>query len=422
MCILKTFKAGGMGRNLVAMLVWQGANYLAPLLTFPHLTRVLHPAGFGLLGLYLLIGGWLTIASDWGTNMSGAREIAQEKASGGDISQVFWSIFSLRIIIAAALLIGVAAIASFPTISRLDKLLLFSAWTMALGNALTVSWCMQGLERLDAFAGAAIMGRLFTVPATILLVHRADEVWVAVAIQGGGSIVIALASIFLLWRTGQIGKWSWSAAAVLAQAKRGFPILVSVASHGVNSSTAAVMLNGFQGAAATGVFLCADRLRQAVQGLVQPINQAVFPRISKLAVTDRISSVHLIYKVAALQLFGMSIICSAIIYFAKPIIFAVSGKAFVDSVFVLQVLMMGVILFVYNNVLGTQSLLSYGYSKVFGAVNAASCAVNVIAMALLTISGSFRGAALASVATELAMAIGYTIVIVRKNVLTLRRQ
>ena len=94
---------GGMGRNLLAMIIWQGANYLAPLLTFPHLARTLHPEGFGLMGIYLVVGGWMTILSDWGTVYTGSRLIAQERARTGDIDQPFWNIFVFRLLIVAVL-------------------------------------------------------------------------------------------------------------------------------------------------------------------------------------------------------------------------------------------------------------------------------------------------------------------------------
>jgi O-antigen/teichoic acid export membrane protein len=403
------------------MLVWQGANYLAPLLTFPHLARTLQPAGFGQLGLYLLIGGWMTIVSDWGTNLTGAKEIAQSNARVGEIDEPFWNIFVLRLAIAGVLLAGVILFLLLTRANGAEWLLLLAAWSMIMGNALTVSWCLQGLERLDSFAMAALVGRLFTVPATLFFVRHEGQAWVAVTIQGAGSIVIGLMSIYLLSRTGRIRQWRWSASGSRAHFIDGFPVFVSVFSHGLYSSTSTAMLSWLHGKAVTGIFVCADRLRLALQGLVTPISQAIFPRVSRLAATDRRAAIKTIRMTVLVLGGGMGVMCLILATFAPLIVRLVAGPSFAPSATVLRILAPTIFLVAINNIIGYQTLVPFGKQKTFARITGATALVNVAIVPVLVYFGAAIGAAAGVLATEAFMLLCNIVSIVRNQTLALCR-
>jgi O-antigen/teichoic acid export membrane protein len=411
----------GLARNVLLMLLWQGANYLAPLLTFPHLARTLHPTNFGKFGLYLLIAGWMTIVSDWGTNMTGARAIAQARARTGEIDEPFWNIFLLRFAIVMVVLFLAVGYLTVTEASREEWLLLLSAWSMILGNALTVSWCLQGLERLDAFASAALVGRLATVPATILLVRTADQVWLAVALQGLGGILIGLTSMLILYRSRRITRFSANLSGMVREMRNGFPVLSTTVSHGLYSSTATLTLGWLHGPAATGVFVAADRIRMAAQNVVQPVGQAIFPRVSRLVVTDRDAAVRLIHALAKIQGAVMAFGCIALIVLSPYVVGFLAGPAFSASVPVLCILAPTIAVYATNNVLGRQTLMPFGYDKVFGRIGVTTAVVNVLIMPPLVYFFSANGAATGVLVTESFILICCVTVIWRERILSLRR-
>ena len=391
---------GGLARNVLAMLVWQGANYLAPLLTFPHLARTLQPAGFGQYGLYLVVGGWMTIFTDWGTNFTGVRAVAQADAQTGSIDEAFWDIFVVRLAIALLLLAGTVGCLLATAADRHVWLLALSAWLIAFGNALTVSFCLQGLERLDAFATAAVIGKLLTVPATLLLVGSADAAWVAVAIQGAGGMAVGLLSLLLLLRTRRLGRirWSWRGSAT--HLRDGIPVLLSTVSHGFYSSSATTVLGWSAGQAVTGVFVCADRIRLALQGLVSQLAQAVFPRVSRLAVTDRRAAVLLLRRLALVQLVGMGSLCALLALLAPEVVRLVAGPSYAASVAVLRILAPGVVLVAVNNAIGFQTLMSFHRERAVARITVAAALCNGALMLPLVALGGAEGAAWCVLVTE----------------------
>jgi PST family polysaccharide transporter len=401
------------------MVLWQGTNYLAPLLTFPHLARTLHPAGFGLLGIYLLISGWMTIASDWGTNYTGSRLIAQNNAQFGDIDEAFWEIFFLRVIIATVILTGIVIYLVATNAGLSEILLLLSAWTIILGNTITVSWCLQGLERLDAFATAAVVGRLFTVPATIFLVTRPSQVWLAIAVQGAGGIIIGITSIVMLYRSRCVKQLRFSWRGCWRQWLDGMPVLISTASHGLYSSTSTALLGIFHGPNSTGIFVAADRIRLAAQGIVMPIGQALYPRVSRLAVTDRRAAVKTIRQLGL----GLGLLlipgCTALALLAPAIIRIIAGPEFSPSVSVLRISACTVAVFGANAVLGWQTLMPFGESKTFSKITSSAAAFNILVMPGLVYYFSSLGAATGVLLTEAFMLICYVTVVLKANMLAI---
>lgn len=395
----------GVARNLLFMLIWQGANYLAPLLTFPHLTRTLHPSGFGEYGIYLLVGGWMTIVSDWGTNFTGAKEIAQANARTGEIDEPFWNTVALRLGITALLLLGVIIYLIACDADAKMGSLLMGAWLMAFGNALTVSFCLQGLEQLDAFATAALVGKLLTIPATLLLVRHSDQAWVAIAVQGGGSVVVGLMSIYLLLRSRRLKRIRWSIRGTMAHFSSGLPVLLSVVSHGLYSSTSTMLLGSLSGSAATGIFVCADRLRLAMQGLVSPVSQATFPRISRLVVSDRRAAALLIRRLVVLQFLAMGLLSLIVEGFAPSIIGLIAGPRFSSSVIILRILAPVVVLFAVNNAIGFQALLPFDHQKTFARITIIAAVFNAVIMGVLVYFADAVGAAIGVVATELFLLV-----------------
>lgn len=408
---------GGMIRNLTAMILWQGANYLAPLLTFPHLARTLHSFGFGQYGIYLVIAGWMTIISDWGTNYTGSRLIAQTKASGHALDEGFWSLFYLRMMNSFIILIFVVAYILIFVSSLDEALLILAAWSIILGNSLTVSWCLQGLERLDAFAAAALVGRLFTVPATILLVRNMGDVWVAVAVQGGGGVVIGITSLYILYRSGAVGRMNWSFPNIVQRIKEGAPVVVSTASHGLYSTTATSFLGLLKGPYLTGQFVAADRIRLAAQGTVQPFAQVFYPRTSRLVVTDRVKAVRtiivMLYVTVAVMVCGSILLSILAGFLTKTLV----GPGFDGTIAILRILALCVGVYGMNVVLGWQTLMPFGYNKEFARVSFHAACINILLMPILVYKWGGVGAAIAVLSTESFILISYVLIIKQKDIL-----
>lgn len=68
------------------------------------------------------------------------------------------------------------------------------------------------------------------------------------------------------------------------------------------------------GPVAVGYYAAADKIRQAVQGIIAPVSQAVYPRINALMVKDKVIAFATIRKLLLIQ-GGGTFILSLLFFF-----------------------------------------------------------------------------------------------------------
>ena len=100
-----------LGRNFVAMVMWQAGTYLVPLLTFPYLTRTLGVEAYGALGIGMAVSAYALIWTDWGFNLSASRAIAQMRQDREAVTTLFWNTLTAKAILALVSLMALLAAA-----------------------------------------------------------------------------------------------------------------------------------------------------------------------------------------------------------------------------------------------------------------------------------------------------------------------
>src|ERR1700751_1033012 len=110
------------------MYVWQGANYLLPLITLPYLARVLTPAGYGTLGFAGGVVAYLVLLTGWGFGLSATQQIAAGRDDPALVNAVFWNTMAAKALLAvASLAILAVAVFAIPDL-RTHALVLFLTW------------------------------------------------------------------------------------------------------------------------------------------------------------------------------------------------------------------------------------------------------------------------------------------------------
>lgn len=404
-------------RNLLAMIVWQGSNYLIPLLTFPYLTRVLGPEHYGMLGFSTAIVAYCLIFSDWGFSLSASRSVATARGDPALLNGILWNTLAAKgcLSLCSLAVLG-AAIILFPDLRRVAPIL-FAAWFAVLGNVITVSWFLQGLEKLERFAMSAFMGRVLSVPLTFLLVHKPEDAWRAAAIQALGTIVAGVFSIYFLFRLKVVGKPDITIKGVSQQLKAGWHIFLSNASISLYTNSNIVILSAVAGVHAVGLYSGADKMRVSAQGLISPISMAVYPRISRLMHEQREEGLRFARGLLFMQggvTFGISLV---LFLASKWLVHFAMGPAFDGSVAIFRWLAWLPFFVGVSNVLGIQIMLTLGLKKSFSRIVFASGIFSGIAIYPMCLFYGAEGAAATAFFTELIVTAAMVIVLSRRKVL-----
>jgi O-antigen/teichoic acid export membrane protein len=398
------------------MVALQAANYIIPLLTFPYLTRTLGVEQFGAYALALAVASYLALFVDWGFAFTAPSQVARERHLPNRLNEIFWSVLFARVGLGAGVLtILYVVIATVPPLQTL-WLPLACASGLVLASMLTVSWCLQGLERMSKFALAAVIGKAMTIPATFFLVQDPEDAWIALLIQSGGSAIGGVLSISFVLRLRIIGVPVIGMRAILDQIRQATPLFLSSVAVNIYTSSNTIVLGLLQGPASVGLYAPADRLRMVAQAIIPPISQAVYPRVSRMFVEDRDKGLELSQHVLLL-LGAITLVASAALFLAaEPLVILIAGPMFAGAVPVLRWLAPIPFIVSINTVLGMQMMLPLGLNRPFSRVLIRAAAVDLVLIVPLTWYFGAEGAAMSVLAAELWVVTDMTLQLRRAGI------
>lgn len=151
------------------------ANYFFPLLVYPYISRVLGVSNIGLISFIDSIINYLILFSTMGIAILGIREIAQVKNNIINLSQTFFSLFSLTAI-ATMIMVAVLIILTLfvPQLKR-DSTMMFIGAIKLISNFFLVEWFYKGLEDFRYITIRSIIVRCFYVISVFIFVKEEND-------------------------------------------------------------------------------------------------------------------------------------------------------------------------------------------------------------------------------------------------------
>ncbi|MFQ2092881.1 flippase [Aeromonas taiwanensis] len=354
--------------NIVSLFGIQGMNYFIPLITLPYLVKTLGPESYGVLGFSIAFIQYFCLIADYGFNLSASRKVAMYSSDKFEVSRIFWHVIICKGMLAIlGIFILVIACHAVPYL-KMQQDVIWAAYGLVIGNILFPVWLFQGKEQMGFSSLANILSRAASIPLIFIFVKGEGDAWIAAAITSVTAIFGGLISIFVLWQKKWILFEKIECKRIVAEYRDGWHVFLSTAAVSLYTTSITVVLGFVAGPIAVGYFVAADKLRQAVQGLLLPISQALYPRINSLMVTQ--PELAFVFLRKLLQYFSLGgLLLSLSIIICAP--FGVSllyGELYQSSVTVLYILAFCPFLVSVSNVLGIQTMLVLGFNKAFSGV------------------------------------------------------
>jgi O-antigen/teichoic acid export membrane protein len=398
--IAKSHDSGRLRKNIAALSILQLLNYALPLAVVPYLTRVLGPADYGLLIIAQATINYANSITDYGFNFSATRLVARHKNDRHELSKIFWSTMTAKLMIMTLCFAVLAILITVVPIFHEHAMLLIAASVLVPGGVLFPMWFFQGIEEMRAITVAQAAAKLTLVPLIFIFVKGPEHIVRAAAIQSGTYIVAGLFGIPLIMRTSLIC-WHRPTIAELRQTFReGWHLFLSSVSILIYTSTNTLILGFVSGEVQAGYFGAANRAVQGSQGVLIPVTQALYPHLNSLAVKSRAATVALIKKAVfwiALLSAGVSI---TFLVGAEPICHLVFGRKFDGSIVPLRWISFLPLLVGLSNIFGVQTMLTFGLNKEFNRIVSGSVVLNLLLTALFAWLWGANGAAAALLITE----------------------
>lgn len=331
--------------------------YVFPLLTFPYVTRVLGPEGFGMANFALSVVDYAVLLSTLGMTLVGIRSVAQCPPSREERSKVFSHLVSVHLIFSfAALLIYFIVVWFIPPLS-FNKELYFIGAAKILFNVFLVEWLYQGLQDFRYVTLRTLFVRTAYVAAIFLFVRHKEDYDIF--------FYITIAQVVL----NSIINWRYSRKYVRFTFywHGNKEHLSPVVSMGVNSvllsfyTTFNVLFLGFCcGDEPVGYYSAAVKLYGLILSVISAYNGVFVPYMNTLYANGEIDKFRQVVSksISLVCMVSLPIIVGGTIL-APQIIRLVAGAGFERAVLPFRIVLIQVLLVGIAQILECQILLAY---------------------------------------------------------------
>jgi PST family polysaccharide transporter len=393
----------GLVQNILALYGVQACTYLLPVLTFPYLARVLGPSGWGSVVFAQAIGSVIAIFVEYGFDISASRETSRERNEPHRLAELISGVLGAKVVL-ATLCVGAAIFARRFTYHIAPSNALFWASTgWGVCQGINMLWFFQGLERMRLASALEIGGKVVATLSIFVLVRNPNDGWKVMAAQCVGCIVSHGVTVVLAYR--EVGFVWPTPRSVFGSLKLGWSMFVFRAAQGLTGSVNGLVLGSVASMAALGEYAGAERITRVFQQGLWPINQALYPRLSKQMQDDPNQAMGMV-RLSLLFLGGLGLTLGVMLYFGAPLLvhFAL-GPAFQDSIPTLQVFSLWIPLIAVCTVLTFQLILPNRLDGPFNFVVMTAGLVSVGGALLLAPRFQAVGIAWAAVAAQ-----GYSLI------------
>jgi len=387
--------------NFFSLSLVQFANYVAPLITLPYLFRVLGPSNYGLTEMARAISVYFLILTDYGFSLSATREISVHRDNPQRVSEVFSAVLLLKFLL-LLLSFGVLALLVLvvPRL-RADWPVYFLSFGSVIGMWLFPVWLFQGLERMKYLPLLNVTAKTLVIVSLFVFIRAPDDYLYVPLLQSAGTILVGLAGLGLALGTFRV-RFRLPPVRVLAgELTNGWHLFISKMATTFYTSGNIVILGLLTDSTFVAYYAPGEKIaRAAADGLQQPLSQAIFPHIGRLASQSRSAALRFTAKTAKIA-GAASLAISVALFAAAPYVGSIFGPKFEAGIPVLRILSLLPVLICLSNIFGVQVMANFGLQRLLTRILTVAGVWNILLAVLL--AGPFKhiGVAVAALTTEI---------------------
>ncbi len=306
-------------KDTIWLMGLQGVNYLAPLLVWPYLMKVLGAEQFGIFSFGIALSQYLMMLVDFGFNLTATKQIALAQGNSAEINRLFSATMAAKLILLLLSGIFALAISLIPTYSAY-RVMVWITWLIVVGNTFSMFWLFQGAGkiRLVAIINAAM--KLLILPLTFVFVKTQADVYIAAWIQGTAFLCAGIVMALLTRCMGlaRVVRVNW--IDIKEQLRSSWSIFLSNAATSIYTALFVIILAYFVSADEVGRYAAAEKLMRCLCYLIWiPVSQAYFPRVSHLSVENREEGYRLIRLLTIVMAVSLGVMGVALAFGAEPL-------------------------------------------------------------------------------------------------------
>ena len=368
--------------------------------------RVLASDEFGTLALAMTTGWLLSVASDAGLPLDLARQMARgadRGSTGPRFADVRDALVARLGFAAAAAAIAFAVAIALVPMPLVPAFVVIALAFLLSASLETASHAFRGLGRSDLEASISLAQRLSAGAAACLVLFTAPSLFgvaVALAVPPALALVAAVALLRRMTSAERGDGREWPERALSARFLREVaPVGAAILLSALYFRCDVYFVERWHGLDTVGVYNATFRIVEALRLLPAAVMAVMFPVFCTTRTWQPARPVLAI-------LGSISLVLAAVVGLTAPAILEVAyGSRFVAGAPALSVLAAAVPFFFVNYVL-THLVIAWDGQRAYLGVTAAALATNLAANMLLIPGEGMRGAAVATLLTEVVVSVG----------------
>lgn len=274
-------KISNLKNNILSMLTLQGVNFIIPLILLPILVNNLGNEKFGLLIFAQVFINYFNLLVNFGFDLSATRQISIHRNNDKRLSEIFYSVFFIRLI-----LLLFSIILLYFILKYIDKFNEFQeiywvTFISVIGQFLFPLWFFQGLEKMKYITIINTLSKIFFLILTIILIKNEDDYIVAAYLYSFGFLTSGVFSIFLIYYKFPIKFLIPSKRKLRFYFLESLHFFLSRVSVSLYTSSNVFILGLVSNYTVVGYYSIALKIYSALQSLYITISTALYPYMAK---------------------------------------------------------------------------------------------------------------------------------------------
>lgn len=401
-----------MKKNICYNMGYQILILIVPFITSPYVSRVLGPEGVGTYSVTTSIVKYFSMLAALGMSNYGNRLISKARDNKKNLSVTFCNLFYFQIL-TSSLCIALYVLYYVFIGQESYGLVSLCQTPYVVAAFFEISWFFYGLENFRFMVVRNAIVKVVTTICVFMFVKNASDVWIYVLINALSLLVgqLCMWPFFLKEIKWTVPQWN----IIKQHFKPNMILFVSVVAVSVYTLMDKIMIEWMSNTAEVGYYENSEKLFNLGCNLVGSIGAVMLPRMTYLMEKNDINNVSSVLNKSMKYMLAFALaLAFGLIGISDQFCVIFFGKEFARSGIVLAVLAVAIVFYAWENILRTEYLLPSGKDKIFVIGTMIAAIVNLILNSILIPLFGAVGAAVGTVAAQIAEA-SYQSYAVRKE-------
>jgi len=389
-------------KNASWLFVFEIMRMAMPFIALPYLIGTVGGDNYGTVVFVQSIIACFAVLINFGFDASAVRVVSVFRHDKKQLDTIVSSIILIKTflsIVSFILLTGI--LLCIPKMGNLSHIFYF-AFIACISDILLPVWYYQGKEEMRTLTIVRFFSVAFYTVSIFIFIRNTEDYPYIALLQSCSLVLSAVISCYFVFIKDKIRLHIPPVTFVKQTLKEASPFFMSRVSLTVNAYMAKIMSYFFLSEAVVTAFDVAQKIINGGMMPVQMFNQALYPNMSK---SQDKQMLRRSFRITAVLTSSVSVCLLLISDFAVNLL---SGGQTPEAVGILRILCLYLFLSGFSVVMGTSSLVAFGYQKPFNTSVVWSSVVLIVCYSLMILTGNSSGYlyAFALVAAEL-MVFGY---------------